>query len=127
MEPFSHDVLIIGGGGAGLRAAIAIGEENPRLSVGVISKVYPMRSHTVSAEGGAAAVIKSNDSFDHHAYDTISGGDWMSDQDAVEAFVNEAPKEMLRLEHWGCPWSRQDDGKIAVRPFGGKTNARGLL
>ncbi|MDL5047990.1 fumarate reductase (quinol) flavoprotein subunit [Oscillatoria amoena NRMC-F 0135] len=116
---YSCDVLIIGAGGAGLRAAIAIAETNPRLKVGVISKVYPMRSHTVSAEGGAAAVIKSNDSLDHHAYDTISGGDWMSDQDAVEAFVNEAPKEMIRLEHWGCPWSRQDDGHIAVRPFGG--------
>ncbi len=118
------DVLIIGAGGAGLRAAIAAAETNTKLTVGVISKVYPMRSHTVSAEGGAAAVIKSNDSFDHHAYDTISGGDWMSDQDAVEAFVNEAPKEMLRLEHWGCPWSRQDDGKIAVRPFGGMKNER---
>jgi fumarate reductase flavoprotein subunit len=113
------DVLIIGAGGAGLRAAIAVAEANPALKVGVISKVYPMRSHTVSAEGGAAAVIKSTDSLDHHAYDTISGGDWMSDQDAVEAFVNEAPKEMVRLEHWGCPWSRQDDGHIAVRPFGG--------
>lgn len=113
------DVLIIGAGGAGLRAAIAAAETNPKLKIGIISKVYPMRSHTVSAEGGAAAVIKSNDSIDYHAYDTISGGDWMSDQDAVEIFVNEAPKEMLRLEHWGCPWSRQDDGKVAVRPFGG--------
>src|SRR5688572_27098023 len=118
------DVLVIGAGGAGLRAAIAVAETNSNLKVGVISKVYPMRSHTVSAEGGAAAVIKSNDSLDHHAYDTISGGDWMSDQDAVEAFVNEAPKEMIRLEHWGCPWSRQDDGKIAVRPFGGMKNER---
>lgn len=115
----SCDVLIIGAGGAGLRAAIAVAETNPTLKIGVVSKVYPMRSHTVSAEGGAAAVIKSTDSLDHHAYDTISGGDWMSDQDAVEAFVNEAPKEMIRLEHWGCPWSRQDDGHIAVRPFGG--------
>jgi fumarate reductase flavoprotein subunit len=115
----SCDVLIIGAGGAGLRAAIAVAETNSKLTVGVVSKVYPMRSHTVSAEGGAAAVIKSNDSIDYHAYDTISGGDWMSDQDAVEAFVNEAPKEMIRLEHWGCPWSRQDDGHIAVRPFGG--------
>ncbi|MBI3481551.1 MAG: fumarate reductase (quinol) flavoprotein subunit [Bacteroidetes bacterium] len=113
------DVLIIGAGGAGLRAAIAAAEANPKLKIGVISKVYPMRSHTVSAEGGAAAVIKSNDSTDYHAYDTISGGDWMSDQDAVEFFVNEAPKEMLRLEHWGCPWSRQDNGTVAVRPFGG--------
>src|SRR6266487_2928619 len=78
-----------------------------------------MRSHTVSAEGGAAAVIKPNDSLDEHAYDTISGGDWLCDQDAVEAFVNEAPEEMLRLEHWGCPWTREPDGHIAVRPFGG--------
>jgi len=119
MDILSHDVLIIGGGGAGLRAAIAVAETNPKLNIAVISKVYPMRSHTVSAEGGAAAVIKSNDSLDHHAYDTISGGDWMCDQDAVEAFVKEAPQEMIQLEHWGCPWSRQEDGKIAVRPFGG--------
>src|SRR5438874_12679886 len=119
MDLLTHDILIVGGGGAGLRAAIAIGEEDPRLSVGVVSKVYPMRSHTVSAEGGAAAVVKPNDSLDEHAYDTISGGDWMCDQDAVEAFVNEAPLEMLRLEHWGCPWSREPDGRIAVRPFGG--------
>ena len=118
------DVLIIGAGGAGLRAAIAATEANPQLKITVISKVYPMRSHTVSAEGGAAAVIKSSDSLDYHAYDTISGGDWMSDQDAVEAFVAEAPKEMIRLEHWGCPWSRQEDGKIAVRPFGGMKNER---
>src|SRR5881296_2068441 len=119
MELFSCDVLVVGGGGAGLRAAIAVAEGNPQLSVAVISKVYPMRSHTVSAEGGAAAVIKADDSLDHHAYDTISGGDWLSDQDAVEAFVREAPEEMLRLEHWGCPWNREPDGHIAVRPFGG--------
>src|SRR5881409_1273542 len=87
MDLLSHDILIVGGGGAGMRAAIAIGEEDPRLSVGVISKVYPMRSHTVSAEGGAAAVIKANDSLDEHAHDTISGGDWLCDQDAVEVFV----------------------------------------
>ena len=114
-----HDVLIIGGGGAGLRAAIAAAELNPRLDIAVVSKVYPMRSHTVSAEGGAAAVIKPGDSLDAHAYDTISGGDWLSDQDAVEAFVREAPAEMLQLEHWGCPWSREPDGHVAVRPFGG--------
>jgi fumarate reductase flavoprotein subunit len=119
MELKTHDILIIGGGGAGLRAAIAIGEENPSLSVGVVSKVYPMRSHTVSAEGGAAAVIKPNDSLEDHCYDTISGADWLADQDAVEAFVNEAPEEMIRLEHWGCPWSREPDGSVAVRPFGG--------
>ncbi len=119
MDLFTCDVLVVGGGGAGLRAAIAVAETHPRLRVAVISKVYPMRSHTVSAEGGAAAVIKPDDSLDHHAYDTISGGDWLSDQDAVEAFVREAPEEMLRLEHWGCPWNREADGHIAVRPFGG--------
>jgi len=119
MDVFSCDVLVVGGGGAGLRAAIAVAESNPKLQVTVISKVYPMRSHTVSAEGGAAAVIKPDDSLDEHAYDTISGGDWLCDQDAVEAFVREAPEEMLRLEHWGCPWSREADGQIAVRPFGG--------
>src|SRR5215510_8049120 len=119
MDLHASDVLIVGGGGAGLRAGIAGAETYPRLRVSVISKVYPMRSHTVSAEGGAAAVIKAADSLDEHAYDTISGGDWLSDQDAVEAFVREAPEEMLRLEHWGCPWSREPDGYIAVRPFGG--------
>jgi fumarate reductase flavoprotein subunit len=119
MDLLSHDILIVGGGGAGLRAAIAIGEEDPRLSVGVVSKVYPMRSHTVSAEGGAAAVIKPNDSLDAHAKDTITGSDWLADQDAVEAFVQEAPAEMIQLEHWGCPWSREPDGHVAVRPFGG--------
>src|SRR5436305_7641901 len=119
MEISSCDVLIVGGGGAGLRAAIAAVETSPKLSVAVISKVYPMRSHTVSAEGGAAAVIKPGDSLEAHAYDTISGGDWLCDQDAVEAFVREAPREMLQLEHWGCPWSREPDGHVAVRPFGG--------
>jgi fumarate reductase flavoprotein subunit len=107
-----------------LRAAIAISEVNSKLSVAVVSKVYPMRSHTVSAEGGAAAVIKPGDSLEDHAYDTISGGDWLCDQDAVEAFVREAPEEMLRLEHWGCPWSRDPDGHIAVRPFGGMKKER---
>jgi fumarate reductase flavoprotein subunit len=124
MDVSSHDVLLVGGGGAGLRAAIAVAELNPKLSVAVVSKVYPMRSHTVSAEGGAAAVIKPGDSLEDHAYDTISGGDWLSDQDAVEAFVKEAPEEMLRLEHWGCPWSRDPDGHIAVRPFGGMKKER---
>ncbi len=119
-----HDVVLVGGGGAGLRAAIAIAETNPVLGVAVISKVYPMRSHTVSAEGGAAGVIAADDSLDEHAYDTVSGGDWLCDQDAVEAFVEEAPRELLRLEHWGCPWSRESDGRIAVRPFGGMKKKR---
>jgi fumarate reductase flavoprotein subunit len=120
----SHDVVLVGGGGAGLRAAIAIAETNPRLNVAVVSKVYPMRSHTVSAEGGAAGVIGADDTLDEHCYDTISGGDWLCDQDAVEAFVKEAPEELLRLEHWGCPWSRESDGRVAVRPFGGMKKMR---
>jgi fumarate reductase flavoprotein subunit len=119
-----HDVVVIGGGGAGLRAAIAVAEANSRLSVAIVSKVYPMRSHTVSAEGGAAAVAGADDSLDEHAYDTVSGSDWLCDQDAVEAFVAEAPRELLRLEHWGCPWSRQPDGHIAVRAFGGMKKMR---
>src|SRR6266702_8577650 len=119
MESHEHDVLIIGGGGAGLRAAIELGESYPQLRVAVLSKVYPMRSHTVAAEGGAAAVTKSNDSLDRHAYDTVSGSDWLGDQDVIEAFVKEAPGEMIQMEHWGCPWSREPDGHVAVRPFGG--------
>ena len=120
----SHDVVLVGGGGAGLRAAIAIAEINPNLNIAVVSKVYPMRSHTVSAEGGSAGAIAADDSTDEHAYDTISGGDWLTDQDAVEAFVKEAPEELLRLERWGCPWNREADGRIAVRPFGGMKKKR---
>ena len=124
MEIHEHDVVIVGGGGAGLRAAIELGEAHPHLRVAVVSKVYPMRSHTVAAEGGSAAVIKPNDSFDHHAYDTVSGSDWLGDQDVIEAFVKEAPGEMVRMDHWGCPWSREPDGHVAVRPFGGMTIER---
>jgi fumarate reductase flavoprotein subunit len=120
----AHDVLLVGGGAAGLRAAIAIAETNPSLSVAVISKVYPMRSHTVSAEGGAAGAIAEDDTLDEHAYDTISGSDWLCDQDAVEAFVREAPRELMQLEHWGCSWSRKPDGRIAVRAFGGMKKMR---
>src|SRR5499433_3969751 len=124
MDISYHDVLLLGGGGAGLRAAIAVSETNPQLSVAVVSKVYPMRSHTVSAEGGAAGVIKPGDTLDEHCYDTISGGDWLCDQDAVEMFAREAPQELLRLEHWGCPWSRDPDGRISVRAFGGMKRER---
>jgi fumarate reductase flavoprotein subunit len=120
----AHDVLLVGGGGAGLRAAIAIAETHPQLNIAVVSKVYPMRSHTVSAEGGAAGAIADDDSLDEHAYDTISGSDWLCDQDVVEAFVHEAPRELLQLEHWGCPWSRRPDGRIAVRAFGGMKKMR---
>ncbi len=124
VEASSHDVLLVGGGGAGLRAAIAAADVNPKLDIAVVSKVYPMRSHTVSAEGGAAGVTKPDDSLDEHAYDTISGGDWLSDQDAVEEFVREAPQELLQLERWGCPWNREPDGHIAVRAFGGMKKRR---
>jgi fumarate reductase flavoprotein subunit len=124
MEIVNTDVVIIGAGGAGLRAAIALAETDPKLSVALISKVYPMRSHTCAAEGGAAGVIKKDDSFDMHFDDTVGGGDWLSDQDCVEYFVHEAPKELTQLEHWGCPWNREADGSVAVRPFGGMKKQR---
>ena len=120
----AHDVLLVGGGAAGLRATVAIAETRSDLDVAVVSKVYPMRSHTVSAEGGAAGVIASGDTVEEHIYDTISGSDWIADQDAVEMFVHEAPRELLQLEHWGCPWSREPDGHVAVRAFGGMKNMR---
>jgi fumarate reductase flavoprotein subunit len=119
-----HDILIVGGGGAGLRTAIAAAEADPDLDIAMVSKVYPMRSHTVSAEGGAAAVIKPGDSLDDHIRDTVFGSDWLADQDAVEALVREAPRELIQLEHWGCPWSREPDGSVAVRPFGGMATER---
>src|SRR6266487_3955825 len=125
-DAYQHDVLIIGGGGAGLRAAIAAAEESGRLSIAVLSKVYPMRSHTVSAEGGTAAAMRDNDSLDTHAKDTIFGSDFLADQDVVEAFVKEAPGQVIQLEHWGCPWSRDPDGRVSVRPFGGMTVDRTL-
>ncbi len=117
----THDIVLVGGGGAGLRAAIAAAEQNSKLSIAVVSKVYPMRSHTVSAEGGAAAVLREYDSLDFHAKDTIFGADFLADQDAVEAFIQEAPSELIQLEHWGCPWSRDPDGRVSVRAFGGMT------
>ncbi len=119
MEEIDVDLAIVGAGGAGLRAAIAIAQDQPDLKIALLSKVYPMRSHTVAAEGGAAGVVQEDDSLDAHFYDTVSGGDWLCDQDAVDMFVAQAPRELTQLEHWGCPWSRQPDGRIAVRPFGG--------
>jgi succinate dehydrogenase flavoprotein subunit len=119
LETIAHDILIVGGGAAGLRAAIAAAETSDALSIALISKVYPMRSHTVSAEGGAGAALGPDDSADLHAFDTIRGSDYLADQDAVEAFVAEAPEEVIRLERWGCPWSREPDGRISVRAFGG--------
>ncbi len=124
MEIIRSDVAIIGAGGAGLRAAITLAEADPSITISLISKVYPMRSHTCAAEGGAAGVIKSDDSLEHHFNDTVGGGDWLCDQDAVDYLVQEAPKELLQLEHWGCPWSREADGSVAVRPFGGMKKQR---
>ncbi len=103
VETLQHDILIVGGGAAGLRAAIAAVEADPRASVALVSKVYPMRSHTVSAEGGAAAVARDDDTLEMHGYDTVKGSDFLGDQDVIQYFVEEAPKELTRLEHWGCP------------------------
>jgi len=127
LEHHNHDIVIVGGGAAGLRAAIAAVELEPKLDVAVVSKVYPMRSHTVSAEGGMAAVTREYDSFDSHAYDTIKGSDFLADQDSVEFFVKEAPRESYQLEHWGCPFSRDPDGRISSRAFGGMTVKRTLF
>ena len=97
------------------------------MDVAVVSKVYPMRSHTVSAEGGMAAVTREYDNFDSHAYDTIKGSDFLADQDSVEFFVKEAPRESYQLEHWGCPFSRDPDGRISSRAFGGMSVKRTLF
>jgi len=119
LEFIEADIAIVGGGGAGLRAAIAIAEADPGLSVALVSKVYPMRSHTVAAEGGAAGVVLDEDSLEAHFHDTVAGGDWLCDQDAVDYFVSQCTREMVQLEHWGCPWSRRPDGRPNVRAFGG--------
>ncbi len=119
MEIYKADVVIVGGGGAGLRAAIAVAESDLSLKIALVSKVYPMRSHTVAAEGGAAGVKQAHDSLDYHFHDTVGGGDWLCEQDVVEYFVEQAPIELTRLEHWGCPWSRKENGEVNVRPFGG--------
>ncbi|MCD4500053.1 fumarate reductase (quinol) flavoprotein subunit [Chromobacterium vaccinii] len=119
MKTYQADVVIVGAGGAGLRAAIAAAQFDPKLKIALVSKVYPMRSHTVAAEGGSAAVKQDHDSFDAHFHDTVAGGDWLCEQDVVEYFVRQCPEEMVQLEHWGCPWSRKDDGSVNVRAFGG--------
>lgn len=127
MDVLSHDIVIVGGGLAGLRAAIAAAQAG--VDVALVSKVYPMRSHTVSAEGGAAAVVRddTNDSLELHALDTVKGSDFIADQHVVEYFVSEAPNELIRMEHWGCPWSREPDGTVSVRAFGGMSVNRTLF
>jgi fumarate reductase flavoprotein subunit len=124
MNVFRHDIVIVGGGGAGLRAAIEAAENHPNASIALVSKVYPMRSHTVSAEGGAAAVARDDDNLELHGFDTVKGSDFLGDQDAIVYFVEEAPKELALLENWGCPFSRNDDGTVATRAFGGMTTKR---
>ncbi|MBU0667880.1 FAD-binding protein [Patescibacteria group bacterium] len=125
MNPIKeHDILIIGGGGAGLRAALSAAQLDPKLSIAILSKVYPTRSHTVSAEGGCAAAVGKDDNIKNHAEDTIIGSDYLADQDAVEFFVKHCKEEILLLEKWGCPWSRSADGAIAVRAFGGMSKKR---
>lgn len=119
MQIVNADVVIVGAGGAGLRAAIAAAEKNPSLNIALISKVYPMRSHTVAAEGGSAGVVQAHDSLENHFQDTVAGGDWLCDQDTVDYFVSHSTEEMVRLENWGCPWTRKDDGNVNVRAFGG--------
>ncbi len=117
----SYDLIIVGSGLAGLRAAIQAAKRNYKIRIGVISKVQVMRSHSVSAEGGPAAVLfpEDGDSIESHVYDTVKGSDFLADQDAVERLCKEMPNEIYQLEHWGMPWSRREDGKIGQRAFGG--------
>jgi succinate dehydrogenase / fumarate reductase flavoprotein subunit len=124
MEKHSHDLVVVGAGLAGLRAAVAAADVNSQLDIAVLSKHHPLRSHSVCAQGGTAAVMNEKDSLDMHAYDTVKGADFLADQDTVEFFVKQAPKEIVLTEHWGCPWSRAADGKINQRPFGGHTYPR---
>jgi succinate dehydrogenase / fumarate reductase flavoprotein subunit len=124
MEKFTHDIIIVGAGLAGLRAAVAAAEVDSGLDIAVISKHHPLRSHSVCAQGGTAAVTNEKDSYDLHAYDTVKGADFLADQDVVELFVKQAPREIVLTEHWGCPWSRTAEGKLDQRAFGGHTFPR---
>jgi succinate dehydrogenase / fumarate reductase flavoprotein subunit len=122
-----HDVLIVGGGLAGSRAAVEIARTDPSLNVAVVAKTHPIRSHSVAAQGGIAASLKnvdSEDSWEAHAFDTVKGSDYLADQDAVEILAQEAPDVIIDLEHTGVLFSRLADGKIAQRAFGGHTHNR---
>jgi succinate dehydrogenase / fumarate reductase flavoprotein subunit len=118
----SYDVVIVGAGGAGLRAALGMASSG--LSTVCVTKVFPTRSHTVAAQGGMAASLGNmgdGDNWRFHMYDTVKGSDWLGDQDAIEYMCREAVPAVLELEHYGVPFSRTDDGKIYQRPFGGQT------
>jgi succinate dehydrogenase / fumarate reductase, flavoprotein subunit len=125
LNTHSYDVVVVGAGGAGLRATLGMAEQG--LKTACISKVFPTRSHTVAAQGGIAASL-SNMGPDHwhwHMYDTVKGSDWLGDTDAMEYLAREAPKAVYELEHYGVPFSRTEDGKIYQRPFGGHTTEFG--
>jgi len=121
VSSLDYDLIIVGSGLAGLRGAIQAARRNSKIRIGVISKVQVMRSHSVSAEGGTAAVLfpEDGDSIESHIYDTVKGSDFLADQDAAERLCKEMPDEIYQLEHWGMPWSRREDGKIGQRAFGG--------
>jgi succinate dehydrogenase / fumarate reductase flavoprotein subunit len=117
-----HDVLVIGAGLAGQRAALAAAEEG--VSVGIVSKVHPVRSHSNAAQGGINAALNPEDSWESHAFDTVKGSDYLGDQDAIEIMCREAPEEILHLEHLGVPFHRNEEGKLGTRAFGGASAAR---
>jgi succinate dehydrogenase / fumarate reductase flavoprotein subunit len=117
-----HDVLVIGAGLAGQRAALAAAERG--VSVGIISKVHPVRSHSNAAQGGINAALQEDDSWESHAFDTVKGSDYLADQDAVEIMTQEAPDELLHLEHLGVTFHRNEEGKLGTRAFGGASAAR---
>ena len=125
-DTISHDIIIIGSGLAGLRAAISSAATSSHLNIAVISKVQVMRSHSVSAEGGTAAVIfeEEGDNQESHIYDTIKGSDFLADQDVAERLVHSMPFEIYQLDHWGMPWSRRQSGRIDQRQFGGYSYPR---
>jgi succinate dehydrogenase / fumarate reductase flavoprotein subunit len=117
MTTHTHDVIVVGAGGAGLRAAIAAHEEGA--DVALVTKLHPVRSHTGAAEGGINAALRDGDDWELHAYDTMKGSDYLGDAPAIETLAQDAPEEVIQLEHWGMPFSREDDGTVSQRPFGG--------